>query len=48
MDICFQVLDNSRDALRNSTKDIEKRSDPVYVGRIITAMVMSLVQAQKL
>ncbi|KAG7214894.1 hypothetical protein INR49_005163 [Caranx melampygus] len=39
MDICFEILDNSKDALRNSKKDIEKRSDPVYVGRTITAMV---------
>lgn len=41
MDICFQVLDNSKDALRNSKMDTERRSDPVYVGRIITAMVNS-------
>ncbi|XP_047452542.1 protein-glutamine gamma-glutamyltransferase 2 [Mugil cephalus] len=39
MDICFEVLDNSKDALRNSKMDIERRSDPVYVSRIITAMV---------
>ncbi|XP_023277099.1 protein-glutamine gamma-glutamyltransferase 2-like [Seriola lalandi dorsalis] len=39
MDICFEVLDNSKDALRNSQMDIEKRSDPIYVGRTITAMV---------
>uniref|UniRef100_A0A3Q1IFC6 protein-glutamine gamma-glutamyltransferase n=1 Tax=Anabas testudineus TaxID=64144 RepID=A0A3Q1IFC6_ANATE len=41
MDICFEILDNSKDALRNSKMDIENRSDPVYVGRIITAMVNS-------
>ncbi|XP_015242700.1 PREDICTED: protein-glutamine gamma-glutamyltransferase 2-like [Cyprinodon variegatus] len=39
MDICFEVLDNSKDALKNSKKDIENRCDPVYVSRIITAMV---------
>ncbi|XP_040894494.1 protein-glutamine gamma-glutamyltransferase 2 [Toxotes jaculatrix] len=41
MDICFEVLDNSNNALKNSKMDIENRSDPVYVGRIITAMVNS-------
>ncbi|XP_041852000.1 protein-glutamine gamma-glutamyltransferase 2-like [Melanotaenia boesemani] len=41
MDICFAVLDNSKDALRNSKMDMEHRWDPVYVSRIITAMVNS-------
>ncbi|XP_038561658.1 protein-glutamine gamma-glutamyltransferase 2 [Micropterus salmoides] len=41
MDICFEVLDNSKEALKNSEMDIERRSDPVYVSRIITAMVNS-------
>ncbi|XP_008289213.1 protein-glutamine gamma-glutamyltransferase 2 [Stegastes partitus] len=41
MDICFEVLDNSKDALRNSQMDAERRSDPVYVSRTITAMVNS-------
>uniref|UniRef100_A0AAQ5YA83 protein-glutamine gamma-glutamyltransferase n=1 Tax=Amphiprion ocellaris TaxID=80972 RepID=A0AAQ5YA83_AMPOC len=41
MDICFEVLDNSKEALRNSKMDTERRSDPVYVGRMITAMVNS-------
>lgn len=41
MDICFEVLDNSKDALKNSKMDTERRSDPVYVSRIITAMVMT-------
>ncbi|XP_008309346.1 protein-glutamine gamma-glutamyltransferase 2 [Cynoglossus semilaevis] len=41
MDICFQVLDNSKDALKNSRMDIVKRSDPVYVSRTLTAMVNS-------
>ncbi|XP_053175219.1 protein-glutamine gamma-glutamyltransferase 2 [Scomber japonicus] len=39
MDICFEVLDNSNDALNNSEMDMERRFDPVYVSRIITAMV---------
>ncbi|XP_061630916.1 protein-glutamine gamma-glutamyltransferase 2 [Phyllopteryx taeniolatus] len=41
MDICFEILDNSNDALRNSEKDMKQRWDPVYVGRIISAMVNS-------
>ncbi|XP_029289120.1 protein-glutamine gamma-glutamyltransferase 2-like [Cottoperca gobio] len=41
MDICFEVLDNSKDALKNSEVDIKQRSDPIYVSRIITAMVNS-------
>uniref|UniRef100_A0A3B3C9G0 protein-glutamine gamma-glutamyltransferase n=1 Tax=Oryzias melastigma TaxID=30732 RepID=A0A3B3C9G0_ORYME len=39
MDICFEVLDNSREALKNSEMDMERRSDPVYISRMITAMV---------
>ncbi|XP_072242848.1 protein-glutamine gamma-glutamyltransferase 2-like [Leuresthes tenuis] len=39
MDVCFEVLDNSEDALKNSKMDVERRSDPVYVSRTITAMV---------
>uniref|UniRef100_A0A672FPJ7 protein-glutamine gamma-glutamyltransferase n=1 Tax=Salarias fasciatus TaxID=181472 RepID=A0A672FPJ7_SALFA len=39
MDICFEVLDNSRDALKNPELDLERRSDPVYVSRVISAMV---------
>lgn len=39
MDICFEVLNNSKEALKNSEVDINLRSDPVYVSRIITAMV---------
>ncbi|XP_033491232.2 protein-glutamine gamma-glutamyltransferase 2 [Epinephelus lanceolatus] len=41
MDICFEILDNSKDALKNSKMDIEHRYDPVYVSRMITAMVNS-------
>ncbi|KAM4573912.1 protein-glutamine gamma-glutamyltransferase 2-like [Odontesthes bonariensis] len=39
MDICFEVLDNSQDALKSSKMDVERRSDPVYISRTITAMV---------
>ncbi|KAK2841934.1 hypothetical protein Q5P01_012134 [Channa striata] len=41
MDICFEILDNSNDALKNSVRDTENRSDPIYISRIITAMVNS-------
>lgn len=41
MDICFEILDNSKDALKNSKIDIEHRYDPIYVSRMITAMVNS-------
>ncbi|KAF0041479.1 hypothetical protein F2P81_007377 [Scophthalmus maximus] len=41
MDVCFDVLDNSKDALKNPKADTENRSDPVYVSRMITAMVNS-------
>ncbi|XP_061578481.1 protein-glutamine gamma-glutamyltransferase 2 [Cololabis saira] len=39
MDICFEILDNSNDALKNSKMDLDRRGDPVYVSRTITAMV---------
>ncbi|XP_068595602.1 protein-glutamine gamma-glutamyltransferase 2 [Brachionichthys hirsutus] len=41
MDICFEVLDNSKESQKSLEMDIEKRSNPVYVSRIITAMVNS-------
>lgn len=39
MDICFEVLDNSKEALKNPKVDSENRCNPIYVSRIITAMV---------
>uniref|UniRef100_A0A1A8D056 protein-glutamine gamma-glutamyltransferase n=1 Tax=Nothobranchius kadleci TaxID=1051664 RepID=A0A1A8D056_NOTKA len=39
MDICLQILDNSTKARENPKRDIERRSDPIYISRIITAMV---------
>uniref|UniRef100_A0A667Y6E3 protein-glutamine gamma-glutamyltransferase n=1 Tax=Myripristis murdjan TaxID=586833 RepID=A0A667Y6E3_9TELE len=41
VDICFEILDNSRAALRNSEMDTKSRSDPVYVSRTVSAMVNS-------
>ncbi|XP_072925959.1 protein-glutamine gamma-glutamyltransferase 2 [Hemitrygon akajei] len=39
IDICFQILDNSLPALKDPLSDVLKRGDPVYIGRILTAMV---------
>uniref|UniRef100_A0A673NBC6 protein-glutamine gamma-glutamyltransferase n=1 Tax=Sinocyclocheilus rhinocerous TaxID=307959 RepID=A0A673NBC6_9TELE len=39
VDICFEVLDNSPTALKNSEMEIANRGSPVYVSRTITAMV---------
>ncbi|XP_043563065.1 protein-glutamine gamma-glutamyltransferase 2 isoform X2 [Chiloscyllium plagiosum] len=39
IDICFQILDNSLSALKDSLADVARRNDPVYVSRIVTAMV---------
>ncbi|XP_056622240.1 protein-glutamine gamma-glutamyltransferase 2 isoform X2 [Triplophysa dalaica] len=39
VDICFEVLDNSPAALRNSEMDHINRASPVYVSRTITAMI---------
>lgn len=45
LDICFEVLDNSNKALQNTSKDLSRRCDPVYVSRTVTAMVRSLTWA---
>lgn len=39
VDICFEVLDNSPAALRNSEMDVLNRASSVYVSRTVTAMV---------
>nr|XP_005997256.1 PREDICTED: protein-glutamine gamma-glutamyltransferase 2-like [Latimeria chalumnae] len=39
VDICFEILDNSLPALNNPVADILKRKDPIYVSRIVSAMV---------
>uniref|UniRef100_A0A8C6SN21 protein-glutamine gamma-glutamyltransferase n=1 Tax=Neogobius melanostomus TaxID=47308 RepID=A0A8C6SN21_9GOBI len=41
MDICLEILDNSNEALKNYQKDNESRRDPVYISRIICAMINS-------
>ncbi|XP_061535440.1 protein-glutamine gamma-glutamyltransferase 2-like [Phycodurus eques] len=39
MDICFEILDYSNEAVRDSKKDLSQRADPIYVSRIVTAMM---------
>lgn len=39
MDICFEILDNSNDALKNPGRDTDHRCEPVHVSRMVTAMV---------
>ncbi|CAL9697156.1 unnamed protein product [Knipowitschia caucasica] len=39
MDICFEILDNSNESLNNCHLDNERRGDPVYICRIISAMI---------
>ncbi|KAK7891938.1 hypothetical protein WMY93_023901 [Mugilogobius chulae] len=41
MDICFEILDNSNESLMNYQLDNERRGDPVYICRIISAMINS-------
>ncbi|XP_063052954.1 protein-glutamine gamma-glutamyltransferase 2-like [Engraulis encrasicolus] len=41
VDICFEILDNSPSALKNPEMDLQNRANPVYVSRIISAMVNS-------
>ncbi|XP_069740728.1 protein-glutamine gamma-glutamyltransferase 2-like [Narcine bancroftii] len=39
VDICLQVLDQSNKCKKNPSKDYERRNDPVYISRVVTAMV---------
>ncbi|XP_078257737.1 protein-glutamine gamma-glutamyltransferase 2-like [Rhinoraja longicauda] len=41
IDICFEILDNSLSALNEPSSDALKRCDPIYISRILTAMVNS-------
>lgn len=45
LDICFEVLDNSNKALKDASRDLWRRGDPVYISRTVTAMVRSLAGA---
>ncbi|XP_043565997.1 protein-glutamine gamma-glutamyltransferase 2-like [Chiloscyllium plagiosum] len=39
LDICLKLLDNSHKHLKNPAKDYARRSSPVYICRIVSAMV---------
>ncbi|XP_041125459.1 protein-glutamine gamma-glutamyltransferase 2 isoform X1 [Polyodon spathula] len=39
VDVCFEILDNSLSALKNPVADFLQRRDPVYVSRVVTAMI---------
>lgn len=39
VDICLQLLDNNPKFLRNQGKDCSRRHSPVYVSRVVSAMV---------
>ncbi|XP_042197719.1 protein-glutamine gamma-glutamyltransferase 2 [Callorhinchus milii] len=41
VDICLKLLDKNPKCLRNPTKDYIRRNDPVYISRVVTAMVNS-------
>ncbi|XP_032897500.1 protein-glutamine gamma-glutamyltransferase 2-like [Amblyraja radiata] len=39
VDICLQILDKNLKFLQNPAKDVICRNDPVYISRVVTAMV---------
>ncbi|XP_067904227.1 protein-glutamine gamma-glutamyltransferase 2-like [Heterodontus francisci] len=39
LDICLKLLDNSLNFLQNQDEDCSQRHDPVYISRVVTAMV---------
>ncbi|KAM4617748.1 protein-glutamine gamma-glutamyltransferase 5-like isoform 2-T2 [Discoglossus pictus] len=41
MDICLKLLDRSREHFKDKQKDYSRRHDPVYVSRVISAMINS-------
>ncbi|XP_051932260.1 protein-glutamine gamma-glutamyltransferase E isoform X2 [Hippocampus zosterae] len=41
VDICLNILDKSLNYRKNPADDLASRSDPVYVGRVISAMINS-------
>ncbi|CAK7302610.1 Protein-glutamine gamma-glutamyltransferase Z [Vulpes lagopus] len=41
IDICFEILDKSLYFLENPSKDYSQRNDPVYVCRVVSAMINS-------
>ncbi|XP_078275341.1 protein-glutamine gamma-glutamyltransferase 2-like [Rhinoraja longicauda] len=41
LDVCLKMLDKNLKFLQNSAKDIFRRNDPVYICRVVSAMVNS-------
>nr|XP_033819133.1 protein-glutamine gamma-glutamyltransferase 6-like isoform X2 [Geotrypetes seraphini] len=41
LDICLDILDRSLEYAKDPAADCSKRGDPVYVGRVISAMINS-------
>ncbi|KAM7151011.1 protein-glutamine gamma-glutamyltransferase 2 [Macrochelys suwanniensis] len=39
VDICLQLLDTNPKFLRDQNRDCSRRNDPVYIGRVVSAMV---------
>lgn len=39
IDICFEILNKSLYFLENPSKDYSQRNDPVYICRVVSAMV---------
>lgn len=39
VDICLKLLDMSHKHTEDPAEDVSSRCDPVYVGRVVTAMV---------
>lgn len=39
VDICVKLLDMSHKHVENPVEDVSSRCDPVYVGRVVSAMV---------
>lgn len=39
LDICFKILDSNPNFLSNANEDCLSRKDPVYVSRVLSAMV---------
>lgn len=39
LDICFKILDANPNFLSNANEDCLSRKDPVYVSRVLSAMV---------
>ncbi|KAJ8259233.1 hypothetical protein COCON_G00182450 [Conger conger] len=39
LDICLKILDLNPNCLDNAAKDLSSRCDPIYVGRVVSAMI---------